>query len=94
MKTNFQEQKREYRKEIINEPDINSKNKNISDLYRSINEFKNCHKPRINLVKDENDDLLAHSNNVLNRWKNYFCQLLNVHGVNDVRQTECIQLSH
>jgi hypothetical protein len=21
-------------------------------------------------------------------WKNYFCQLLNVHGVNDVRQTE------
>jgi hypothetical protein len=24
----------------------------------------------------------------LNRWKNYFCQLLNVHGVNDVRQTE------
>jgi hypothetical protein len=25
---------------------------------------------------------------ILNRWKNYFCQLLNVHGVNDVRQTE------
>jgi hypothetical protein len=24
----------------------------------------------------------------LNRWKNYFCQLLNVHGVSDVRQTE------
>jgi hypothetical protein len=21
-------------------------------------------------------------------WKNYFCELLNVHGVNDVRQTE------
>jgi hypothetical protein len=21
-------------------------------------------------------------------WKNYFCQLLNVHGVNDVRQTK------
>jgi hypothetical protein len=25
---------------------------------------------------------------IFNRWKNYFCQLLNVHGVNDVRQTE------
>jgi len=24
----------------------------------------------------------------LNRWKKYFCQLMNVHGVNDVRQTE------
>jgi hypothetical protein len=24
----------------------------------------------------------------LNRWKNYFGQLLNVHRVNDVRQTE------
>jgi hypothetical protein len=24
----------------------------------------------------------------LKKWKNYFCQLLNVHGVNDVRQTE------
>jgi hypothetical protein len=25
---------------------------------------------------------------VLARWRNYFCQLLNVHGDNDVRQTE------
>jgi hypothetical protein len=24
----------------------------------------------------------------LNRWKNYFCQLLNAYGVSDVRQTE------
>jgi hypothetical protein len=24
----------------------------------------------------------------LNRWKNYFCQLLNVHRVDGVRQTE------
>jgi hypothetical protein len=24
----------------------------------------------------------------VNRWKNYFCQLLNVHGFNDIRQTE------
>jgi hypothetical protein len=40
------------------------------------------------MVKAENDDLLADSHSILNRWKNYFCQLLNVHGVNDVRQTE------
>jgi hypothetical protein len=36
-------------------------------------------------VKDENGDLLADSRNILNRWKNYFSQLLNVH-VSDVRQ--------
>jgi hypothetical protein len=39
-------------------------------------------------VKDENGDLLADSHNILNRWKNYFSQLLNVHNVNDVRQIE------
>jgi hypothetical protein len=44
-------------------------------------------------VKDENDDLLADSLNILNRWKNYFSQLLNVYGVSEVRQRE-IQLSH
>jgi hypothetical protein len=40
------------------------------------------------LVKDENGGLLADSQNILSRWKNYLCQLLNVHGINDVRQTE------
>jgi hypothetical protein len=39
-------------------------------------------------VKDENDDLLAASNNILNRRKNYFPQLLNVLNVSDVRQIE------
>jgi hypothetical protein len=40
------------------------------------------------LKKDERGDLLAEPNKILNRWKNYFCQLLNVHGAGDVRQTE------
>jgi hypothetical protein len=41
-------------------------------------------------VKDENGDLLADSHNILNRWKNYFSQLLNMHSVSDVdvRQIE------
>jgi hypothetical protein len=37
-------------------------------------------------VKDENGDLLADSDNILNRWKNYFSQLMNVHNVSDVSQ--------
>jgi hypothetical protein len=39
-------------------------------------------------VKDENGDLLADSHNILNRWKNYYAQLLNMHNVSDVRQIE------
>jgi hypothetical protein len=44
-----------------------NKNKNIRDLYGGINEFKKSYKPRNNLVKDENGDLLADSHNILNR---------------------------
>jgi hypothetical protein len=39
-------------------------------------------------VKDENGDLLADSHNILNRWKNYFSQLLNIHRVSGFRQIE------
>jgi hypothetical protein len=73
--------KREYLKDKINELATNIKNKNIRFLYRGINEFKRGYQPRNNLVKDENGDLLADSHNILNRLKNYFPQLLNVHNV-------------
>jgi hypothetical protein len=79
--------KREYLKDKINELESNSRNKNIRDLYRGINEFKKGYQPRTNLVKDERGDLVADPHNILNRWKNYFCQLLNVHGASGVRQT-------
>jgi hypothetical protein len=39
-------------------------------------------------VRDEHGDLLADSQNILNRWNSYFSQSLNVHRVNDVRQIE------
>jgi hypothetical protein len=39
-------------------------------------------------VKDENGDLLVDSHNILNRRRNYFSQLLNVHNVSIVRQIE------
>jgi hypothetical protein len=70
--------KREYLKDKINERAMNSKNKNIRDLYRGISECKRGYQPRNNLMKDENSDLLADSHSILNWWKNYFFQLLNV----------------
>jgi hypothetical protein len=84
----FRNKEREYLKDKINELESNSKNKNIRDLYRGINEFKKGYQPRTNLVKDERGDLVADPHKILNRWKNYFRQLLNVHGAGDVRQTE------
>jgi hypothetical protein len=49
---------REYLKDKINELAMNSKNKNIRDLYERINEFKRGYRRRNNLVKDENGDCL------------------------------------
>jgi hypothetical protein len=84
----FRNKKREYLKDKIIELESNSKNKNIRDMYRDVNEFKKGYKPGTNLVKDERGDLLADPHKILNRWENYFCQLLNVHGAGGVRQTE------
>jgi hypothetical protein len=62
--------------------------KNIRELYRGINYFKKGYQPRTNVVKDENDDLVADFQSTWARWRNHFSQLLNIHEVNDVRQTE------
>jgi hypothetical protein len=68
----FRNKKREYLKGIINELETNNKNKNIRDLYRGISEFRKGYLPRINIIKDENGNLIAGPQNVLNRWKNFF----------------------
>jgi hypothetical protein len=57
-------------------------------LITGINDFKKGYQPRTNIVKNEKGDLVADSHSIMARWRNYFSQLLNVHGVNDVRQTE------
>jgi hypothetical protein len=60
----FRNKKREYLKDKINELATNSKNKNIRDLYKGINEFKRPYQQRNKLMKDENGDLLADSHNI------------------------------
>ena len=39
-------------------------------------------------MKDDTGDLVADSHSTLARWRNYFSQILNARGVNDVRQIE------
>jgi hypothetical protein len=75
-------------KDKVTEIELNSKSKNIRDLYRGITTFKKGYQPKTNLVKDKWGDLLADPQKNLTRWKNYFCQLLNVQGPRGVKQTE------
>jgi hypothetical protein len=44
--------------------------------------------PRTDIVMDEKGDLVTDSHTILAMWRNHFSQLLNVHGVNELRQTE------
>jgi hypothetical protein len=57
-------------------------------LYRGINEFKKGYQPRINIINNENGNLLADPQNVWNRWKTFFNQVLNIQEVHNVRQKD------
>ena len=84
----FRDKKKAYLRAKIEELETSSKIQNIRDLYRGINDFKKGYQPRCNIVKDEKGDLVADSHSIVARWRNYFSQLFNVHGVKDFRQAE------
>jgi hypothetical protein len=84
----FRNKKKAYLKAKTEELETNSKIKNVRNLYRGISDFKKGYQPRTIIVKNEKGDLIADSHSITARWRNYFSQLLNVHGVNDVRQAE------
>ena len=54
----------------------------------AFNDMKKGYQPRTRIVKDEKGDLVADSHSIMARWRNYFSQILNVHGLSDVRQAE------
>jgi hypothetical protein len=53
-----------------------------------VSDFKKGYQSRTTIVKDKKGDLVTSCQSILARWRNHFSQLLNVHEVNDVRQTE------
>jgi hypothetical protein len=57
-------------------------------LYWGNIDIKKRYKPRTNILRDVKGDLVTGSHSILAKWRNHFSQLLNVHGVNIVRQTE------
>jgi len=80
--------KRERNTSKMDELETGSKIKRIRDLYRGFSDFNTGYQPRTNTIKDEKGDLVTDSCSILARWRKHFTQLLNVHGVNDVGQTE------
>ena len=84
--------KEKKRKNILklkfDEIETKSKIKNIRDLYSDICDLKKSYQPRTNIVKNEKGDFVADSHSILARWRNHFSQLLNIHGVHYVMQTE------
>ena len=50
--------------------------------------MKKWYQPRTTIIKNGKGDLVADSHSITARWRNYFTQILNVHWVSDVRQTE------
>ena len=84
----FRNKKKAYLRAKIEEFETNSKIQNIRDMYRGINDFKNGYKSRCNTMNDEKGDLVADCHSIVARWRKHFSQLLNAHGVNEVRQIE------
>jgi len=84
----FRNKRKAYPRVKIEEIETNIKIQNFRGLYRGISDFKKGYQPRCNIVKYEKGDLVADSQSIVARWRNYFYQLLNVHGVKDVGQAE------
>jgi len=84
----FWNKKKAYLRAKIEELEANSKIKNIRDLCTGINDFRKGYQPRNYIVNDDKGDMVADCHSILGRWKNYFSQILNIHEVNEVTQTE------
>src|SRR5215471_13371858 len=84
----FRNKRKAHLKAKIQELETNSKINNIRDLYRGINYSKKGYQPRTITVKDEKGDLVADFRSIMARWRNYFSQILNIHGATDVSQAE------
>jgi hypothetical protein len=86
------EVRRHFRKKFLNakndEFDTMSKIKKYQRLLEGISDFKNIYRFRTIIVRNKKGDLVTDCHRILASQRNYFSQQLNVHGVNDVRQTD------
>jgi hypothetical protein len=78
--TIVRKKKREYFKDKINWLQTNNKRKYITDLYRGISEFKKGYQLRIGIIKDENGNLFAVPEGVLNTYLLTYLLTHSLHG--------------
>jgi hypothetical protein len=69
----FRKKEREYLKAKINGLETNSNNKDISDLYRCISDFKKRYQSRNNVVKDQKGDVVANVKESESQFFGYRC---------------------
>ena len=55
----------------------NSKNKNVWEMYKGVNEFKEGYKPRAYVIKKDDCTILAVTTNILSKWEQFCSNLLN-----------------
>jgi len=84
----FRHKKKECLKDKIENLKLTVKTKNIRDLYRGISDFKKGYRPRMNRVKEEKYPLVADYTEFRLGGGIVSLSSLNIHGFNDVRQTE------
>ena len=77
--------KRAHLKGKVEEVEANSHTKNIQALFAGINGDRKGFQARVNVIKDESGDLVADPTGGLERWKEYFTKLFNVHEESEQR---------
>jgi len=90
----FRNKKKAYLRTKIEEFETNNKVQNTRDFYRGISDFKMGYQPRCNIVKDKKGDLVTDSHGIVARWRNYFSQLFNVHGLRMLGRQKYTQQNH
>jgi hypothetical protein len=61
----------------IKEIEEASRRNDLWKFYKEIKSFSKAQPPHIPLCKGQNEDLISEKVLVLQRWKQYFCELLN-----------------
>ena len=74
----FRKKKRDYMTAKVNKLEENSKNKNIREMYKGINEFKKGYQPRAYVIKKHNGTIVVDTTSIVSRWEQFFSNLLNV----------------
>ena len=66
----------------------NSKNKNIWEMYKGINEFKKGYQPRTYVIQKRSDTIVTDTASILSRWEQFFSNLLNFNQITNHEGSE------